>query len=231
VVPAAGVGSRFAGKTPKQYAGLLGRTVLECCLENLLQVDHFEKIYVAISCDDEYWENLPISRHKKIIKITGGEERNDSVLNVLKAMQLQVADNDWILVHDAARPCICHTLILRLIETASQHSVGGILGLPISDTVKKVQNGVPPLIEITEDRCNLWRAQTPQMFRYGMLYHALLEAKQTGKSVTDESSAIEGLGFQPLIVPGSEENLKITYPEDLLLAEYYLKRKGNTIKP
>lgn len=211
---------------PKQYLELDGKTVIEHSLSRLLQADVFAAISVAISMEDPYWPELGISTHSKIITAAGGKERADSVLSALTAIAAQAADDDWVLVHDAARPCITAADIHRLINELKQDEVGGILALPSHDTLKKTQGQD---ILGTLDRSHIWRALTPQMFRYGRL-KAALSAAAGNPAVTDEASALELQGWQPKIVEGRPDNIKITRPEDLALAQFYLERQIRTTK-
>ncbi|SJM91380.1 4-diphosphocytidyl-2C-methyl-D-erythritol synthase [Crenothrix polyspora] len=221
VVPAAGVGKRMNADRPKQYLLLAGKTVLEQTLLRLLQADVFSAISVAISEEDPYWPEIPISCHEKIITAAGGKERADSVLSGLKSIRDKASDDDWVLVHDAARPCLTASDIHHLINALIDDEVGGILALSSHDTLKNVQGNS---ILGTLDRSHIWRALTPQMFRYGRLKKAL-EAAEGNPAVTDEASALELLGLQPKIVEGRPDNIKITRPEDLALAQFYLEQQ------
>jgi len=222
VVPAAGVGKRMQADRPKQYLPLLGKTVLEQTLTRLLQADVFSAIAVAISKEDPYWPELEIASNEKVITAAGGKERADSVLSALKSLREQTSDDDWVLVHDAARPCLTSLDIHLLIDTLKDDDVGGILALSSHDTLKNV-NGLN--ITKTIDRSVIWRALTPQMFRYGMLKRALEEA-EGNPAVTDEASALEMQGLQPKIVEGRPDNIKITRPEDLALAQFYMEQQA-----
>jgi 2-C-methyl-D-erythritol 4-phosphate cytidylyltransferase len=221
VVPAAGVGKRMQSDRPKQYLLLGATTVIEQTLFQLLQADCFAGIAVAISSEDPYWPTLSCSQHEKIIRAEGGQERADSVLSALNALSHKASDDDWVLVHDAARPCLKTSDIHRLIDTLKGDAVGGILALPSHDTLKNVREG-----EIVDsvDRNKVWRALTPQMFRYRALKKVLELAREKGQVVTDEASAFELNGFQPKIVEGHTGNIKITRPEDLILAKFYLEQ-------
>ncbi|MGB4499562.1 MAG: 2-C-methyl-D-erythritol 4-phosphate cytidylyltransferase [Methylococcaceae bacterium] len=221
VVPAAGVGKRMNADRPKQYLLLSEKTVIEQTLTRLIESDVFEKIVVAISDGDPYWDNLPISKHEKIIRANGGTERADSVLNALAEIENVIDENDWILVHDAARPCITTEDIKKLILELENDEVGGILALSSHDTLKDVE-GLQILS--THDRNRIWRALTPQMFRYGALKKAL-KINQGNSAITDEASALEFQGFSPKIVEGRSDNIKITRPEDLALAQFYLAQQ------
>lgn len=222
VVPAAGVGKRMQSDRPKQYLDLAGKTVIEQTLTRLIDANVFIAIAVAISVDDPYWPALPIAKHEKIVRAEGGKERCDSVLSALTALRNQAADDDWVLVHDAARPCITASDICLLIDTLKDDAVGGILALPSPDTLKHVEGRA---VTATIDRSHIWRALTPQMCRYGALKNALQTAAAEGWVVTDEASALELQGLRPKIVAGRPDNIKITRPEDLPLAKFYLEQQ------
>ncbi len=222
VVPAAGIGNRMGTSLPKQYLQLAGKTVLEQTLLRLLSESRLETVVVALSPEDRHWETIKHHFPARIQTTEGGQERADSVLSGLKFLSDQANDDDWVLVHDAARPCVTRQEIARLIDRLKTDSVGGILALPLHDTLKKVQQGV---VETTIDRQTIWRALTPQMFRFGLLKSALEKAIETGVVVTDEASAIEQLGYKPKLVEGEPENIKITRSADLSLAAFYLENR------
>lgn len=222
VVPAAGVGARMGAAFPKQYLPLVGKAVIEHTLERLLALPDIAGIYLVLGVEDTYWNDLPLAQNKRITRIAGGVERCDSVLNALAQLQNVASPEDWVLVHDAARPCIHTQNILQLIEQVKNHPVGGILGVPVSDTLKQVADSV---IHSTADRRLLWQAQTPQMFRLGLLRDCLQRALAEGKVITDESSALECYGYQPLMVQGRSDNIKITRPEDLAIAAMLLQQQ------
>ena len=222
VVPAAGVGSRMAADRPKQYLQLSDKTVLEHTLARLIDSRIFQGIVVAVSAEDGYWPELPIVRNKEIHTVKGGRERVDSVLSGLKFLVTIAGQADWVLVHDAARPCLTEIDIHRLIESVKDDPVGGILALPLHDTLKEVVDGK---IITTRDRRSIWRAQTPQMFRLSLLIDAITMAIRTNQVVTDEASALELIGEHPCIVDGRPDNIKITRPEDLPLARFYLDQQ------
>jgi 2-C-methyl-D-erythritol 4-phosphate cytidylyltransferase len=221
VVPAAGVGKRMNADRPKQYLELAGLTVIEHTLARLLQADVFSAVAVAISAEDPYWPGLEIAKHNLVVTAPGGKERADSVLSGLKSIREKASDDDWVLVHDAARPCLTAGDIHLLIDTLVNDDVGGILALSSHDTLKNVQGNV---ILATLDRSHIWRALTPQMFRFGLLKSALEETAGDPR-VTDEASALEIKGFTPKIVEGRPDNIKITRPEDLALAQFYLDQQ------
>ena len=224
VVPAAGVGKRMNADRPKQYLELAGKTVIEHTLLRLLSAQVFTAVAVAISEEDPYWPDLDVSVHKKIITAAGGKERADSVLSALKAIRTVASDDDWVLVHDAARPCITKIDIHHLIDSLKTDEIGGILALSSYDTLKSVQGD--NIIVGTLDRSHIWRALTPQMFRYRLLKNAL-EADEGNAAITDEASALELQGMQPKIVEGRPDNIKITRPEDLALAQFYMEHQND----
>lgn len=221
IVPAAGVGSRMGADKPKQYLTLNGKTILEHTLERLLQLPQLKGIVVVVHPLDSYWSTLPVFNHEKIRVIEGGKERCDSVLNGLDTLDEYMQPLDWVMVHDAARPCVDLRDIEELVEKLEEHLVGGILGVPVSDTVKRLNDNYG--IEETVDRRVLWQAQTPQMFRYGILSRSLRSALQQDITITDEASAVESAGYVPLMVEGRRDNIKVTRPEDIPMAELILK--------
>jgi len=228
VIPAAGVGSRMGLDTPKQYAIIHGKTILEHSLSRLLAHPLIAGVVVAISTGDTLWPTLYASLSntydKPIIVVDGGKERCDSVLNGLHRLEQHIAANGWVLVHDAARPCVRLSDIDKLINQLLHHPVGGILATEVRDTMKRSTHQ-HDIIE-TVERKNLWHALTPQMFRLGLLKTALDKAKSRGESVTDEASAIELNKLHPKLITGCSDNIKVTRFEDLSLAEYYLKKQA-----
>ena len=220
VVPAAGVGSRMKADRPKQYLQIHGKTILEHTVEKLLSHPQVSKIVVAVSDDDPYYPELPLNLNPQVIRVPGGTERADSVLSALDYIAQQQL-SDWVMVHDAARPCIQLSDIDKLISGAMTHDVGAILAAPVRDTMKR---GAQGQIEHTVDRVDLWHALTPQMFRSKPLRKVLSEALQQGVSITDEASAFEWKGLSPALIAGRSDNFKITQPEDLALAEFYLSQ-------
>jgi 2-C-methyl-D-erythritol 4-phosphate cytidylyltransferase len=222
IVPAAGAGKRMGASIPKQYLSIRGKPVLAHTLERLLAVDEIEQLIVALSPEDEYWDTLPLAAHPRIRRVRGGKERADSVLSALRYLSGVAQPDDWVLVHDAARLCVTVSDVRRLIEQMRRHPVGGILAAPSSDTLKEVSGSD---IVGTTDRSRIWRAQTPQMFRLHALKNALEQAAEAGLTVTDEASALELQGRQPAIVEGRADNIKITRPEDLALAAFYLEQQ------
>ncbi len=223
VVPAAGVGRRMGADRPKQYLTLLGRTVLEHTLERLLAFRPVQGVVVAVSEDDPYWPQLPVAALRTVRRAPGGEERCHSVRNALEVLAEVAEPEDWVLVHDAARPCIRRDDLERLVQRAVTSVSGGLLAVPVRDTIKR--GDARARIVETVDRTALWHALTPQMFRLGPLREALREAVEQGLAVTDEASAMEFAGHAPTLVEGRADNIKITRPEDLALAEFFLRRQ------
>jgi 2-C-methyl-D-erythritol 4-phosphate cytidylyltransferase len=221
VVPAAGVGKRMLADRPKQYLLLHNQTVIEHTLSRLLQAKIFTGIAVAISKEDPYWPELEISKHPQVLTAVGGKERADSVLSALNLLQNHASKDDWVLVHDAARPCITASDIHKLIATLKDDAIGGILALPSHDTLKQVKGDN---IQQSLDRRSVWRALTPQMFRFGVLKQAL-EQTQGNLAITDEASALELTGLSAKIVEGRADNIKITQADDLFLAQFYLEQQ------
>ena len=221
VVPAAGSGRRFGAAIPKQYLLLHGATVLEHSLRLLLGIAQLERIVVAVDPADERWRELAVFADPRIEVVDGGDERCHSVLNGLQRLARTGPTPEWVLVHDVARPCCPATDIERLMTQLERHPVGGLLAVPVSDTVKRV-DGARQIVE-TIDRTWLWRAQTPQLFRHRLLLDALSHCLGLGMNVTDEAQAIEALGWEAQVVEGSQRNIKITRPEDLALAEFFLR--------
>ncbi|MDM3870288.1 2-C-methyl-D-erythritol 4-phosphate cytidylyltransferase [Porticoccus sp. W117] len=225
VVPAAGVGRRFGGSQPKQYQNLLDKPVARWTLERLLSLPNIEQCVVALGQEDGYWPTLRLD-NPRITTTIGGAERADSVRLALQALDGRAGQDDWVLVHDIARPCVRAADIANLMQQLQNHPVGGLLAAPIADTVKRV-SGDHQVIA-TEDRRQLWSALTPQMFRYGILCKALESAGQNGTQPTDEASAIEQLGLDHKLIEGQRDNIKITRGEDLAIAAAILTAQGET---
>ena len=218
VMPAAGVGRRFGADRPKQYAPLCGRTVIEWALDSFLTDSRCAGAVVAVAADDPYWTAIA---PPGVAVTRGGEERSHSVRNGLAALADRAGGEDWVLVHDAARPCLPRQDLDRLLAELGAHPVGGLLATPAADTLKRADGSRN--VEQTVDRAGLWRALTPQMFRYGRLCEALDRAHAAGRIPTDESQAIEWLGGRPVLVAGAAANLKITSAADLAIAAALLK--------
>lgn len=224
VIPAAGIGARMGGSLPKQYLELDGTSVLEHSVSRLLARPDLVAVVVVIHPDDAHWRRLPLSDDPRVITVEGGRRRCDSVLAGLNELTLRAAADDWVLVHDAARPCAHPDSLEQLCSAVVDHPVGGLLGVPVVDTLKRVDAG--GVVECTESRRGLWQAHTPQAFRYQLLHQCLARAIVRGAEVTDEASALEWAGHRPLMVSGRSDNLKITRPEDLALARSILAQQG-----
>ncbi|HDM8043710.1 TPA: 2-C-methyl-D-erythritol 4-phosphate cytidylyltransferase [Vibrio campbellii] len=222
IVPAAGVGSRMKADRPKQYLLIDGKAVLEHTVEKLLSHPKISKVVVAITDDDPYYPELSVAQHPDVIRVAGGKERADSVLSGLNYVSTHL-ESEWVLVHDAARPCVLTSDIDRLIDVCCAHPTGGILASPVRDTMKRAN--AAQNIDHTVDREALWHALTPQMFKTQQLTQALADALEQGATITDEASALEWLGEKPALIQGNANNIKITQPEDLALAEFYLSRE------
>lgn len=220
-MPAAGSGQRFGQELPKQYMPLAGRTVIEWSLAPFVDDPRCRGIVVALAAADARFGTLPVAGEGRVRTVTGGAQRADSVLAALESMD--APDEEWVLVHDAARPCITRVEIDALLESAGSDAVGGLLAVPLADTLKREQEG---RVRETPSRESLWRALTPQMFRLGALRHALRAARSAGRTPTDEAQALEWLGQHPRLVAGSEMNLKITTAADLELAAAILSQRG-----
>ncbi|TCT18620.1 2-C-methyl-D-erythritol 4-phosphate cytidylyltransferase [Bibersteinia trehalosi] len=217
VIPASGVGSRMNVPLPKQYLKIQGQTILEHTLKAFLEHSGISKIVVAVSPTDPYYSQLELLKHPKIQIVFGGETRADSVFNALQVVE----DSDWALVHDAARPCLKRSDLDKILQSNDEH--GAILAIPAVDTIKRASG---EKIVRTEDRSTLWHALTPQFFQAGLLKRALQSAFCQQAIITDEASAMEFAGYSPRLIAGRSDNLKVTRPEDLALAEFYLTR-GN----
>ncbi len=225
IVPAAGVGTRMQSSIPKQYLGFGESTVLDATLARLLDTALIDKVVVVIQANDDYWPSSRYFSHDNIIVAEGGAQRADSVLNGIRAIKPLLTTGDWLLVHDAARPCVRVSDIERLIEACVGRDTGAILATRINDTVK--QESDDGSIG-TIDRTRLWRALTPQMYKADELENALVNAKKAGLLITDEASAIEQAGQALQIVEASSDNIKITEPADLDLANFYINQQEKT---
>lgn len=267
VVPAAGIGSRMLSATPKQYLFIRDQTVLAHTLARLSAVALIKRIVLVLSAHDTHWSSLQATgitgdvkdaRNKRVVSCVGAETRWQSVLNGLQALAAVAADDDWVLVHDGVRPCVRVADILRLLELTLGDEVGGLLAVPVSDTLKRAALSTPSADRVagtssrssagssagssavssagsssgsltgvahvaeTIDRDAMWSASTPQLFRLGLLRRCLQEAAAAGANLTDEASALEWAGYRPVLVPCHKDNIKITHPDDLRLAELIL---------
>jgi 2-C-methyl-D-erythritol 4-phosphate cytidylyltransferase len=226
VMPAAGAGRRFGAETPKQYAPLEGRTVIEWALAPFLGDARCARIVVALAAGDEHFARLPLRSRATIAP--GGAERSVSVRQALATLAPEAAAQDWVLVHDAARPCLDAQDLERLVSGLAGHAVGGLLAVQVADTLKRADG--PPgaagaCVLSTQERAGLWRALTPQMFRYGALCAALDAAHAAGRTPSDEAQALEWQGERPRLIEGAASNLKVTTAQDLVLAAAILRAR------
>ena len=222
LIPAAGVGARMAADGPKQYLPLCGKPMVRHALDAFLASEKISHVFVAVSAGDREIDAV-VPGHGVTVLRCGGATRMESIRNALDAMAASVRDADWVLVHDAARPGLDRALIEKLIAAVGVHPVGGLLALPVVDTVKRAGAGFNASATIARD--GLWLAQTPQMFRYRLLREALDAATNSAidaAAITDDASAVEALGYAPLLVEGHPRNLKVTLPRDIPIAEMYL---------
>ena len=219
LVPAAGFGARMGHELPKQYLPLAGQPLIFHALNTLCASPEISTVFVVLAPGDTLFHTCDWSRFGEKLQplFCGGATRAESVLNGLLASELE--PDDWVLVHDAARPCLTQAHLAKLIAELRDDEVGGILAVPVADTLKRADN--EGRIARTEERAGLWQGQTPQMFRAGLLAQALQQCSQ----VTDEASAIEALGLHPRLVAGDSSNFKVTYPQDIKMAELLLKKE------
>ena len=225
VIPAAGASSRFGGSIPKPYLRIAGRSILEHALRAMLRFPGLAGGVVVTAPGDRRWPRLPASIRRRVTTATGGQVRARSVLNGLTALAA-AAPSDWVLVHDAARPCLPQADLAALVAACRRDDVGGLLALPVVETLKQADAGGRCSESMSRD--GLWRAQTPQMFRHGVLIQALSSALDAGLEPTDEAAAVETLGFRPLLVEGSALNVKVTRPADLALASAAIRTLKET---
>ena len=228
IVPAAGSGKRMGSDAalPKQYLRLNDKTLLEHSLLRLDGLDILSGIVVVLGEDDAQWQDMVLDLAKPVITAPGGAERAQSVFNGIMALNELATEDDWVIVHDAVRPCVRMSDMQKLVEEVSASDTGGLLAMPVNDTLKQVRPD--SIVDTTLNRDQLWRAATPQMFRLGLLRQALDDAINGNIPVTDESQAMELAGFNVRLVQCSPDNIKITYPEDLAIASTVLSiQKGN----
>ena len=237
IVPAAGAGHRMGSTIPKQYLPLAGRCVMSVTLSRVSQAWPTAELLLCLSAQDAHFSLDKVPAAAQWQRINGGAERADSVWAGLKALEGRAQPHDWIAVHDVARPCVRATELVMLANALQDDPVGGLLAVPSSDTMKRAVAGQqPPRVAHTESRVDLWHALTPQLFRYDVLVRAMRDAYQTAEAkgcsiantITDEASAVEALGLTPRLVAGRRDNLKITYPEDLALAEHIIAAQYET---
>ncbi len=219
LIPAAGSGTRLGESRPKQYLDIAGRPMIEHAVRALLAAPLIETVFVVLTPGDTTFRDINFDADANRIAplYCGGKSRRDSVLNGLIAASSLLEPDDWVLVHDAARPCLALADLSKLIDAIMADETGGLLAVPVADTLKRANPA--GRVQATPSREGLWQAQTPQMFRHGVLLEALNKAGQ----VTDEASAVEQLGLQPLLVEGSRNNIKVTYPADIAMAQSLLK--------
>jgi 2-C-methyl-D-erythritol 4-phosphate cytidylyltransferase len=223
LIPAAGGSSRFGGVEPKQYALLAGAPVICHAIRALNKSIALDALFVVLARDDKFYAQR-IGQVSGVVPLyCGGRTRAESVANGLAAIGEHAATEDWILVHDAARPCVDDSTLHRLLDELEDEPVGGLVAVPLADALKRAETGAGPRVASTEDRAGMWCAQTPQMFRYAILQHALKQAH--GKTIADEAQAVGALGVMPRLVLGSPANIEVTYREDLELAEAILARR------
>lgn len=234
VIPAAGIGSRMQSICPKQYLKIGGLTILEHTINALLKHPRISLIVVAISPDDNYFHTLPLAQNPKITTVKGGGERADSVLSGLNYVTAHFPENTWALVHDAARPCLSFDDLNTLIQLIDENNAdpqfcGGILATPVRDTMKRSYQKEDKIHQ-TVERSALWHALTPQFFPAILLKQNIEKALSHHAVITDEASAMEFCGYEPLLVKGRADNIKVTQPEDLALAEFFLSRQIISIR-
>jgi 2-C-methyl-D-erythritol 4-phosphate cytidylyltransferase len=228
IIPAAGTGSRMANVLPKQYMPLAGKPIISHTIEVFFNNPRISRIHLALSADDTFWRSLSLDPASKLkLHYTGGNSRSETVLNSLQTLlnDNKIADDDWVLVHDAARPGLTSNLLNHFLNTLEHDAVGGLLALPVADTLKEAD--AKSRIVKTIPRDSLWQAQTPQMFRAKTLQQAL---QSFAGAPTDEAQAIEALGFNPKLVQGELRNMKVTFPQDLELLELLFAAKTNEVK-
>lgn len=225
LIVAAGRASRFGGQTPKQYVPLLGKPVLSHSIDAMEKTPGLRGITLALAADDPYFCELVQPRHGKVKTVTGGATRAESVIRGLDAIRESDPEANWVMVHDAARPCIDPGLVLDLLEAVSDHEDGAILAMPVGDSLKRADES--GLIRADVDRDDVWAAQTPQLFPVDRLAVALRHMMNSERQPTDDASAMQMTGAKPRLVMGSTHNIKITWPEDIVLAEAILNARNN----
>ena len=225
IIPASGIGQRMQAELPKQYLKLSDKTIIEHSLDSLLSHGSITGAVVILSSDDRHWAKLNYQSSKPVIFAEGGKQRHHSVYNGLEKLSAHLEQDCFVLVHDAVRPLVSHHDISRLIEAMNQHKDGALLAAPVADTLK--QENDEGNVDQTISRNRLWRAFTPQIFRASFLLKALQYVRENRYDITDDASAIEAIGLKPKLVLGSVENIKITLPEDLMLArQIWMSRQG-----
>ena len=225
VVPAAGVGKRMRSSCPKQYLTIQDKTILEHTVQRLLSHNAIAHVIIALGADDEYFPNTSLANHESVTCVCGGKERVDSVLSGLKLLNSK--NEQWVLVHDAARPCVKHQDLTQLINDCLENDHGGLLAAPVRDTMK--QANAEQCVASTLDRSQMWHALTPQMYKTAELTSASTASLASNVVITDESSGMEIMGYVSGLVSGSSDNIKITQPEDLSLAEFILNQQAKIL--
>lgn len=223
ILPAAGIGSRMHTALPKQYLTIGDKTLLEHAIDALLRHPCVREAVVAISPDDRWYHQLPVAADPRVRVVTGGAARADSVMAALRRTRAA----SWVLVHDAARPCLHQDDLCRLLAITAHTEVGGLLATPVRDTMKRAHAGAD-IVATTVEREGLWHALTPQLFARELLITCLERALAEGATVTDEASALEYCGYAPLLVPARADNIKVTRPEDLALARFFFSQLATT---
>ena len=227
IVPAAGIGTRMNSEMPKQYLSLNGQSVIAHTLQRLAGLANLRSIVVALHPQDTLWTQHGVPLREGLMTCSGGEQRCQSVLNGLYALAGVANEDDWVLVHDAVRPCVRLEDIETLLREVENHPVGGLLGVPISSTLKLANDKGDSVATMPRD--DMWQASTPQAFRYGRLREVLEQAVAQGDFVTDEAAAMEKAGYTPRLVRGGADNIKITYPEDLRMAGVILQAQAHSV--
>ncbi len=225
VVPAAGSGVRMGEPTPKQYLSLAGSTVIRHALSAFTDHPLITGMVLVVAPQDQWWASNDPGFGKPLILIDGGEERSHSVLKGLNALARKMREDDWVVIHDAVRPCLRTSDFNKLVSEVIDDEVGGLLASPVVDTIKTAGSG--SRVAETLKRSTMWRAMTPQIYRYGILKDALTAIIERGESVTDEAEAVERAGHLPRLIQGRADNIKITHPEDLQLAEAILTARAS----
>jgi 2-C-methyl-D-erythritol 4-phosphate cytidylyltransferase len=225
IIPAAGQGTRIGEAVPKQYIPIAGQPMMFHSIAALASVGRIERVCVVLSPLDRHWGQHDWSTFPDKIEaiFAGGARRAESVMNALITLEKQIAKDDWVLVHDAARPCLSHELIEQFLDEIGDDPVGGLLAVPVADTLKSADEN--QRVAATVPRLNLWRAQTPQMFRYEVLRKGL----ENKPDATDEAQAVESIGYNaPRLVQGDDLNIKVTFAADLVLAELVMQLRKKT---
>ncbi|WWP00851.1 MAG: 2-C-methyl-D-erythritol 4-phosphate cytidylyltransferase [Candidatus Dasytiphilus stammeri] len=226
VVPAAGIGRRMQSQFPKQYLTIGTKTIIEHAISTLIEQPLIKRIVIVLNSEDCWFNLLPIVYNTRIVTISGKQTRADSVMAGLQA----VPHKSWVMIHDAVRPCLHSEDLHRLLSVITDSPMGGILATPVRDTIKRSKVGNPLVVSHTIERQNLWHALTPQLFPISLLLPCMQRALKKGILLTDEASALESEGYHPAIILGRYDNIKVTYPEDIALATFYLLQQHHKEK-